>query len=333
MKALVSILIPAFNADEWIADTIRSAISQTWERKEIIIVDDGSTDQTLAIARQFASKDVKVVTQKNQGASGARNNALSLSQGDYIQWLDADDLLASDKITRQMTVVESHEDRSMLLSSAWGRFIYRANRAKFVPTRLWCDLSPVEWLIRKMGENLQMQPATWLVSRGLSNAAGPWNTQLHVDNDGEYFCRVLLASKGVRFVPEARTYYRMSGFRCVSYIGSSNRKLEAKALAMRLHVGYLLSLEESPRVRKACIQYIQDWLSYFHPNRPDLVEELVQMAAELGGSIRLPSLSWKYSFLRQLFGWKTAKRAQLMLPLARWSIIRHLDKALLRLEK
>jgi len=333
MKPLVSILIPAFNADEWIADTIRSAIGQTWERKEIIIVDDGSTGQTLAIARQFASKDVKVVTQKNQGASAARNNAFSLSQGDYIQWLDADDLLAPEKIERQLTFVESHQDRRMLLSSAWGRFIYRVNRAKFIPTRLWCDLSPAEWLIRKMGENLQMQPATWLVSRELSNAAGPWNTQLYVDNDGEYFCRVLLASNGVRFVPEARTYYRLSGFRSVSYIGSSNRKLEAKVLAMRLHVRYLRSLEESPRVRKACIQYIQDWLAHFHPNRPDLVEELKQMATELGGSIEPPSLSWKYSCLRQLFGWKTAKRAQLMLPIAKWSIIRRLDRALLRVEK
>src|SRR6516225_12133852 len=98
MKPLVSILIPAYNAQEWIADTIISALGQTWSRKEIIVVDDGSTDQTLAIARQFASKDVVVVTQRNQGASAARNHALSLSQGDYIQWLDADDLLSTDKI-------------------------------------------------------------------------------------------------------------------------------------------------------------------------------------------------------------------------------------------
>ena len=84
MKQLVSILIPAYNAEAWIADTIRSAITQTWPRKEIIVVDDGSTDQTLAVARRFASKEVAVVTQKNQGASAARNHALSLSQGDYI---------------------------------------------------------------------------------------------------------------------------------------------------------------------------------------------------------------------------------------------------------
>jgi len=60
MKPLVSILIPAFDAEEWIADTIKSAVRQTWPRKEIIVVDDGSTDQTLSIARQFASKEISL---------------------------------------------------------------------------------------------------------------------------------------------------------------------------------------------------------------------------------------------------------------------------------
>src|SRR5437773_11525221 len=102
MAPLISILIPAYNAEPWIADTIRSALAQTWPRKEIVVVDDGSTDQTLAVARRFASKDVVVTTQENQGAAAARNSALSLCQGDYIQWLDADDLLSPEKVARQM---------------------------------------------------------------------------------------------------------------------------------------------------------------------------------------------------------------------------------------
>ncbi len=89
-KPLVSILIPAYNAQDWIADTLRSAIAQTWEPKEIIVVDDGSTDQTLEIARKFESGTIRVLSQKNQGAASARNTALSLCRGDYIQWLDAD---------------------------------------------------------------------------------------------------------------------------------------------------------------------------------------------------------------------------------------------------
>src|SRR5882762_11780976 len=115
MKLLVSILIPAYNAQEWIADTIRSALGQTWPRKEIIVVDDGSSDQTVAIARQFASKTVSVVSQKNQGASASRNKALGLYQGDYIQWLDADDLLSRDKVAKQMEAAEKAENKRTLL--------------------------------------------------------------------------------------------------------------------------------------------------------------------------------------------------------------------------
>lgn len=160
IEPLASILFPAFNSREWLADTMPSAIGQTWERKEIIIVDDGSRDQTLAIANRFASKGVVVVTQDNQGTSAARNKALSLSHGNYTQWLDADDLLACDKIARQMEVAEQYTNERKLFSSAWGQFMYRFDRADFAPTGLWCDLSPVEWLLRKIGQNLHMQTAT-----------------------------------------------------------------------------------------------------------------------------------------------------------------------------
>src|SRR5437868_5807116 len=243
MRPLVSILIPAYNAQHWIADTIRSALEQTWPRKEIIIVDDGSTDQTLSIARQFASERVLVVTQPNQGTSAARNKALALYQGDYIQWLDADDLLSPDKIATQMKAAEECQSKRTLLSSAWGHFIWRVNRASFIPTSLWSDLSPLEWLLRKMGQNLYMQTGTWLVSRELTEAAGPWDVRLWKDNDGEYFCRVILASDGIRFVPDAKSYYRAAGFKSVSFIGRSNKKLESLFLSMKLHVRYLRSLE------------------------------------------------------------------------------------------
>jgi len=332
MEPLVSILIPAFNAQEWIADTIRSAIAQTWPLKEIIVIDDGSTDQTLMIARRFESSWVRVVTQKNQGAAAARNKAYSLSQGDYIQWLDADDLLAPDKIVRQMEVLDQCRSNRTLLSSAWGKFMYRYYRAEFTPTALWCDLSPVEWLLRKMGQNLYMQPATWLVSRELSEAAGPWNTQLLVDDDGEYFCRVLLASDGVRFVPEAKVYYRASGFNSLSYIGQSDRKLEAQWSSMQLHIGYLRSLEDSERVRIACLKFLQNWLMCFYPERLDIVKQFDQMAKDLGGRLEVPRLSWKYSWIQAVFGWRPAKRAQLFLPGVRFSVVRYWDKALFRFE-
>ena len=332
MNPLVSILIPAFNAQEYLADTLRSAVGQTWPRKEIIVVDDGSTDQTLPIARQFVSNSVRVVTQKNEGAAAARNKAFSLSQGDYIQWLDADDLMAPDKIARQIEALDPCRGKRTLGSSAWGQFMHRYYRAKFSPTPLWSDLSPTEWLLRKMGQNLYMQTATWLVSRELAEAAGPWDTRLLGDDDGEYFCRVLLASDGVRFVPEARVFYRASGSSSLSYIGRSNRKLEAQWISMQLHIGYLRSLEDSDRIRAACVRYLQNWMIYFYPERPDIFRQAEEKAKSLGGQLHIPALSWKYSWIEMVFGWGPAKRAQVLLPNIRWSLARFWDKMLFRLE-
>jgi glycosyltransferase involved in cell wall biosynthesis len=332
-EPLVSILIPAFNAQEWIADTLRSALAQTWQRKEIIVVDDGSTDRTLAIARQFESDIVRVVTQENQGAAATRNKAFSLSRGDYIQWLDADDLLAPDKIARQIAVLDHCRNKRTLFSSAYGRFKYRYYRAEFIPTALWHDLSPVEWLVRKLGENIYMQTATWLVSRELSEAVGPWDTRLLADDDGEYFSRALLVSDGVRFVPEARVYYRAPWVDTLSYIGTSRRKVDAHWLSMQLHIRYIRSLEDSERVRDACLRYLQACLIYFYPERPDIFKQAVQLARDLGGRLGPPHLPWKYSWIVTLFGWwDLAKRLQILLLRIKWSTEKNWDKALLRIE-
>lgn len=315
MKPLVSILIPAFNAEASIADTLRSALAQTWDRKEIIVIDDGSTDHTAAVARGFERHGVRVFTQPNAGAAAARNEGYRRSEGDYIQWLDADDLLAPDKITLQM---QARSGPRTLLSSEWGEFLYRYDRATFVPTELWCNLGPTEWLARKLAHNRHMQTATWLVSRELTEAAGPWHS-LAVDDDGEYFCRVLMASDGVRFVPGSRVYYRASGNTSLSYIGSSERKVRAQWHSMRLHIDSVLSLEDSDMVRAACVTYLNNWLIHFYPDYPEIVGEAGRLAASLGGRLETPPLSWKYMWVKALFGWGAAKRFQMTARSVRWS--------------
>jgi len=332
VRPLVSILIPAYNAEKWIADTLRSALAQTWEPKEIIVVDDGSTDRSVAVARRFESEQLRVVTGEHQGAAATRNKALSLSKGEYIQYLDADDLMAPDKISRQLDARGQSPNKRMLLSGSWGEFVYRYYRSDFVPTALWCDLDPVDWLMRKMELGVYMQTATWLVSRELAMAAGPWNTRLLGDDDGEYFCRVLLASDGVRFVPESKVYYRKSNFGSLSYIGLSDRKMEAQICSMQLHIRYLRSLEDSPRVREACVRYLQNWLPFFYPNRPDLVKQAEEMAVDLGGKLQAPELSWKASLFAALFGRQQVKRAQTLLVRVRWFVIRCWDKILFQVE-
>jgi len=332
LKPLVSILIPAYNAEEWIAETLRSAVGQTWEPKEIIVVDDGSADRTLEIARQFASQQVRIVANEHQGAAATRNKALALSQGDYIQYLDADDLLAPDKISTQMDALGDHASKRNLLSGSWAEFVYRHYRSEFIPTPLWCDLSPLDWLMRKMTLGVFMQTGVWLVSRELAEAAGPWDTRLLGDDDGEYFCRVLLASDEVRFVPESKVYYRRSGVNCLSYIGLSDSKMEAQMCSMQLHIKYLRSLEDSPRVRSACVAYLQNWLPFFYPNRPDLVKQAESIAKELGGSLRTPELSWKFALVAGLFGGLKAKQVQASMVRLKWSLLRSWDKMLFQVQ-
>jgi glycosyltransferase involved in cell wall biosynthesis len=332
MKPLVSILIPAYNSEEWIAYTLQSAIAQTWQRKEIIVVDDGSRDRTAEAARRFASKELTVVSVENQGAAAARNHALKLAQGDYIQWLDADDLLSPDKIERQLAALSKSDSRRILLSAPWAHFHYRTRHACFRPTSLWQDLSPVDWLASKMGENLHMQTATWLTSRELFEAAGPWDTRLISDDDGEYYCRVLLASEGTRFVPEANVFYRITASNRWSYIGTSDKKKDALLLSMKLHVQYLRSLEESERVRKAGLTYLQTWYPNFYPDRPDLMAESQELAAQLQGHLEVPRLRWKYAWMKPIFGFKAAKSAQMALPQLKASVVRSWDKAMYRLE-
>ena len=328
MNPLVSILIPAYNAEQWIGDCLRCAVSQTWPNKEIIVVDDGSKDGTLGIAKQFESSSLRVHTQANQGAAATRNNAFAMCQGEYVQWLDADDLMSPDKTAKQMEVAQQVDDRRVLISGAWGLFMHRPNRANFRPNPLWHDLSRAEWLMRKMENNVYMQTATWLVSRELAEAAGPWDTRLLGDDDGEFFCRVLLASTGTRFVPEAKVYYRQAGAGSLSYVGFSNRKLEAQWISMKLHIKYLRSLQDDQRARAACVTYMQNWMGCFYPERLDIFQEAAELAKSLGGELQVPSLSWKYSWIDALAGRAKAKQAQVILPRIRWSLARSWDKAL-----
>jgi len=332
MKPLVSILIPAHNVQEHISEALTSATEQTWGRKEVIVVDDGSTDRTAEVAHRFASQNVQIVSVMSQGAAAARNHALRICQGDYIQWLDADDVLAPDKIERQLQAASETEDRRVLLSSPWAPFYYRTRHAEFVENALCQDLSPVEWLIRKMGENVYMQTGTWLTSRELAEAAGPWDTRLLSDDDGEYFCRVLLASSGTRFVSGTGVFYRIAGSNSLSRIGTSERKREALLISMRLHIQYLRSLEESDRIRETCVTYMQNWYHTFYPDRPDLAIELQQLAAELHGTLKPPQLRRKYAWMEPLLGRRTSHRVQETLPRLKLEMFRRWDKVLSRFE-
>jgi glycosyltransferase involved in cell wall biosynthesis len=311
MSRLVSILIPAYNAERWVFESVTSALTQSWNRVEIIAVDDASKDGTLATLRAIKSSKLKVIANEvNRGASASRNIALAAAQGDYIQWLDADDLIAPDKIELQMREAEQAQDSRRLFSAPFGEFLTRAQRAHFRSTPLWQDLDPTEYLCRKFSYNAWLNPAVWLASRNLTALAGPWNEQLSLDDDGEYFSRLVSKSSGIRFVPQARVYYRRNNINGISR-GVKPRDRESLLTSLQLCIGYLRALEDSPRTRDASVRLLQHWIDtsdMFFPDEGASFERARIIAQAVGGDLQPHRIAWKYAPVRALFGWDAARR-------------------------
>lgn len=105
----VSVIIPAFNAEAFIEETLESALSQTLPPREVIVVDDGSTDNTAEIVRGYGKK-VHLLEQEHLGVSVARNAALAVAGGEYIALLDADDLWMPEKLEKQVAYLDEHPE-------------------------------------------------------------------------------------------------------------------------------------------------------------------------------------------------------------------------------
>src|SRR5689334_13854684 len=112
---LISILIPCHNAEQWVSQSISSALAQTWLNKEVIVVDDGSTDRSLEIIRSFGDA-IRVEAGPNRGANPARNRLLELAQGQWLQYLDADDYLLETKVADQLTAIHGEADIDVIYS-------------------------------------------------------------------------------------------------------------------------------------------------------------------------------------------------------------------------
>lgn len=310
MSSLASILIPCYNAEKWIAETIESAIAQTWHNKEIIIVDDGSKDNSLYIAKRYESSQVKVIAQENGGASSARNRALKEAQGDFIQYLDADDLLAPNKIEIQMQFFLKEENFGCIASGEWGRFYQNPSETLFIAEPVWADLAPVDWLICSWNGGGMMHPAAWLIPRCITDKSGFWDERLSLNDDGEYFCRVVLASEGVKFCHGARSYYR-SGIENSLSGSQSHKARESEFLSWELNTENLLNMENNSKAQKVCANIFQKFIYDVYPDAPDLRKKAQQKVQELGGSDLKPSGTPSYNLLSLIAGWKVAKNVQI----------------------
>ena len=116
MEALhpfISVIIPAYNREVYLVETVQSALDQTLPPSEIIVVDDGSTDRTGEIARSFGGV-VRCIRQENQGVAYARNTGVEAARGEWISFLDSDDLWAPGKLEKQMAYLKEHEEIDLI---------------------------------------------------------------------------------------------------------------------------------------------------------------------------------------------------------------------------
>jgi glycosyltransferase involved in cell wall biosynthesis len=301
--ASVSILIPCRNAASTLRETLESALAQQGVEKEIIVVDDGSSDGSLEIAKSYEARGVRVIEGPRINASAARNRALQASSGDYIQYLDADDLLGANKIVRQVEVLEKNPD--CVATARWGRFTHTPDDAVFANDDQLHDWTPVEWLVAQCGHLRMMHPAAWLTPRKVAEKAGPWDERLTLNDDGEYFSRVLSHVTTILCVPSVSTYYRISGAASLSR-SRGKRAFESLWLSLRLTGDNLLALERSARTRKAVADLYQRFIYEVYPAvRIERREARKQMQV-LGGSDLNPDFGPKGRVLASLVGWPLA---------------------------
>ncbi len=305
---LVSIIIPAYNAAKYLNQTLDSVIQQTYHNLEIIIVNDGSTDQTGALVKSYGDERIRYVEQQNGGQCNASNTGLKNASGDLIKFLDADDVINPEHIELQ---VKRIGDRiNAICSCEWGRFFDSIpNSAKFVPEVVWKDMKPTEWLKTSLCQAADMMGAwLWLIPRQVIEKAGWWDERLSLNNDFEFSIRLLLNADEVLFTPGAKLYYRTEG-QTLSGLKTKGA-YEAALLSTQLGCAHLLKAENSPQMKELCANRYQDWIFQFYPKYPQLYQRFNYEIILLGGSTSKLRGGRVLLFLENLFGWKFAKQIQ-----------------------
>lgn len=298
-----SILIPCRNAAATLRETLESALAQDGIDKEIIVVDDGSTDGSLSVARGYEARGVQVIEGPRINASAARNRALAASRGEYIQYLDADDLLGENKIIQQIEVLRG-KDR-YVASARWGRFEKSRDAAVFSNDDQLHDWTPVEWLVAQCGHLRMMHPAAWLIPRTLIEKAGLWDERLTLNDDGEYFARVLKHADAIRCAFAATTYYRISPGLSLSR-SRGTAAFWSLWLSLKLTAGTLLALEDSARTRRAVADLYRRFIYDVYPSARAERREAETLIAKMGGSDLPPDFGPRSKALAAAFGWRVA---------------------------
>ncbi|MEM6883631.1 MAG: glycosyltransferase family 2 protein [Verrucomicrobiota bacterium] len=308
MKPEVSIIIPCYNAAPWLEACIASTRAQGVDSMELIIIDDGSTDGSLKIVKSMADDNLHLYSQSNRGASSARNRGLAVSRGRYIQYLDADDQLGKYKILHQLHRLREAEPGSVA-TCPWVRFDNKPLAPSFHHQKNFQSLSPLEFLQVNWEQDIMMHPAAWLIPRSVAEQAGPWDESLTLNDDGEYFCRVVLESSGLVYTPDAASYYRsnlsssLSGRKDPDSLLSLHSSIEKMEALMLEH-------DHSPRTEHACACARQRLAYSIFLQHPELAAQCETRAQQMAhGPLPEPGGRITQVFA-QFTGWRTALQIQ-----------------------
>ena len=298
-KDLVSIIIPSYNSKELLIESVNSVVNQSHKNIELIVVDDGSNDGTTELFSDFEKLGVKCFSQKNKGAAAARNLALKHISGDYVQYLDADDMLHQDKLLIQLEVMK--KDNADLSFCFWGRFTDDIKDVQpFVFQHIdYSDINNGKDIMRLYGmKHLSGTIHSMLVRRDIIDKVGGWEESLRINNDGEYFSRVYYNTKKVSVLKQQLVYHRVGRVGTVSNMNSI-QKAESALKSWDL-VHELVSKDKD----KTLLSYPKKgyYLNYIMTKYK--FPEYAKIFAKRFNSIKEPCFlnEWKYYWIVKWFG-------------------------------
>lgn len=305
---LVSIVIPVFNKANFIRETLESALGQTYQRVELVLINDGSTDDSLEILSDYAIKyphQIRLIDSPNRGVSAATNLGIQAAKGDYFQFLDADDLLSPAKIERQLALLQGHGPE-VIATCEWLNFSDNRNQSTPVPYGVFREFaSGLDLLLRFWNYQEMMAISSYLVHRSLIEKAGPWREDLQINQDGEFFARVLVRAGKVVYEPQGKVYYRKPGASNVS----QQKGARAMVHLLRSYHSYqqvVLAVEDSDRMRVALKKVYQKFLYDVYPSHPELLHKAQRHMGELGVKKKTFIGGPKFQLISKLFGFNNA---------------------------
>lgn len=205
MKPIVTVIIPAYNAAEYLCKTIDSVLNQTFSNFEVFIIDDGSSDRTSEIAASYNQLDqrVRYLPQTNQGVSASRNRGIQLSQGEFLAFLDADDQWLPDKLEAHL----HHFSQSPTLGISFGRVEFMTFQGE--PTNSFSNskrsnLQPQDLYY----ENLIITPSNAIIRKAVLEQIGCFDPELSGTEDAELFLRTICAGWDIEGLDRVLVRYR-----------------------------------------------------------------------------------------------------------------------------